>query len=141
MGDPIVVEETFHAPPSRVWKAITDRDEMSKWYFELASFVPEVGFEFTFEGGTENRKYMHLCRITEVIPQKRISYTWVYEGFSGESVVTFELIPQGNDSKVRLTHSGLETFPSDNPDFARENFVAGWDEIIHSNLKKHIEKD
>ena len=44
---------------------------MKKWYFDLESFNPKVGFTFSFLGGEEGGKqYLHLCEITEVIVEK-----------------------------------------------------------------------
>ena len=55
---PVVKEITVNAPASKVWKAITDKDEMKKWYFDLKEFKPEVGFEFSFMGGpSEDKQY------------------------------------------------------------------------------------
>ena len=73
-------------PTSKVWKAITDRDDMKKWYFDIAEFRPEVGFEFHFRAGDEKKKYLHLCRITEVIPDKKLAYSWRYEGHTEETL-------------------------------------------------------
>ena len=137
---PVVKEIILNAPASKAWKAITDKDEMKLWYFDLAAFKPEVGFEFSFWGGTEERKYLHLCKITEVVTNKKISYSWKYDGYEGESFVTFEIFTEDNKTKVRLTHSGLETFTADNPDFAKENFTAGWNHIIGISLREYIEK-
>ena len=67
-NEPFVIERTYEAPVERVWKAITDKDQMKQWYFDLADFKAEVGFEFTFEGGSEERTYLHLCKVTEVVP-------------------------------------------------------------------------
>jgi uncharacterized protein YndB with AHSA1/START domain len=136
---PLVIERTFNAPIQKVWSAITDKDEMKKWYFDLAAFKPEVGFEFAFTAGNENRKFVHLCKITEVIPGKKLSYSWRYEGEEGNSIVTFELFAEGDNTKLRLTHEGLETFPA-TPDFARKNFVEGWTAIIGTSLKQYLDK-
>jgi uncharacterized protein YndB with AHSA1/START domain len=136
--EPIIVEQTLNATPEKVWKAITEKDEMKKWYFALAEFKPEVGFEFQFTGGTEERTYLHLCRITEVIPQKKLTHSWRYDGYEGTSFVTFELFAEGANTKVRLTHEGVETFPASNPDFARKNFVEGWTAIIGTSLVNYI---
>lgn len=136
---PFVIERIFKAPVSQVWKAITDKDEMKQWYFDLETFKPEVGFEFQFSAGSEEKKYLHICKITEVIPQKKLTYSWRYEGYEGLSFVCFELFPEGdNSTRLKLTHSGLETFPQI-PGFMKENFAAGWTEIIGTSLKKYVE--
>ena len=73
-----------------------------------------------------------------MIPQKKIAYTWRYKGEPGDSLVTFELSPNGDKTHLKLTHEGLETFPK-TPAYARKNFEAGWTEIIGSELKKFVE--
>lgn len=138
--EPFVIERTFNAPAEKVWKAITDRDQMKQWYFDLKEFKPEVGFEFQFEGGKDDRIYLHRCTITEVIEGKKLTYSWRYEGFAGISFVTFELFDEGSSTRLKLTHAGLETFPANNPDFAKENFAEGWTYIIGTSLPGFIEK-
>ena len=138
-NEPFVIERTFNAPVEKVWKAITDKDQMKQWYFDIAAFKPEVGFEFRFEASNEGKTYLHLCKITEVVAGKKLAYSWRYDGHEGNSFVTFELFAEGDKTRLKLTHEGLETFPADKPDFAKENFVAGWTQIIGTNLKEFVE--
>ena len=136
----VLIERTFNAPPERIWKALTDVDEMRQGYFDLKEFKPEVGFEFEFVVEHKGMTYHHLCRITEVIPQKKLAYTWRYRGHEGNSLVTFELFADGNKTRLKLIHEGLETFPK-LPSFARKNFMEGWTQIIGSSLKEFVESD
>ena len=137
---PIVMERVLNAPVTKVWKAITDKNEMKLWYFDLAEFKAEVGFKFQFVGGPDSGvQYLHLCEITEVIPEKKLTYSWRYDGYAGNSFVTFELFEQGKSTLLKLTHTGLETFPADNKDFAKKNFMEGWTSIIHTGLKDYLE--
>ena len=137
--DAVVLERTFNAPVARVWKALTDVDQMRQWYFDLKEFKPEVGFEFDFVVEHEGNTYDHRCKITEVIPQKKIAYTWRYHGHEGDSLVTFELFSEGEKARLKLIHEGLETFPK-TAAFAREKFEKGWTELIGSELKQFVEK-
>ena len=137
--EPVVVERTLNAPVAKVWKALTDVDQMRQWYFDLKEFKPEVGFEFEFVVEHEGNSYHHLCRVTEVVPQKRIVYTWRYKGEPGDSLVTFELFEEGQITRVKVTHSGIETFPK-TPAYARKNFEAGWTAILGSELKQFVER-
>ena len=137
---PIIMERTYDASAKRVWEAITEKSQMQQWYFDVSGFKPEVGFEFQFEGGAEDKIYVHLCKITEVIPGQKLAYTWRYKGFEGNSFLTFELFPEGDKTRIKLTHEGLETFPDD-PAFSKENFREGWNQIIGTNLKKFVEKE
>jgi len=139
-SEPFVIERSYDAPIERVWKAITDKDQMKQWYFDIAEFEPKVGFEFSFVGENEGRKFVHLCEITEVEVDKKLAYSWRYEGYEGKSFVTFELFSEGDKTLVKLTHEGLETFPANNPDFAKENFAGGWSYIIGTSLKEFVEK-
>jgi len=136
---PFVIERTYNSPIPKVWTAITDKDIMKKWYFDLPEFKPVVGTEFQFTGGPDDgKKYLHLCKVVEVVEGKKIAYTWKYDGYAGESKVSFELFEEGDRTRLKLTHEGLETFPADNKDLAKGNFVAGWTEIIGTSLKKFL---
>ncbi|HEV3249837.1 MAG TPA: SRPBCC domain-containing protein, partial [Puia sp.] len=116
--EPIVVERTLDAPIGKVWKALTDKDQMKEWYFDLSAFKPELGFEFQFEGGKDDRHYLHLCKVTEVVNEQKITYSWRYDGYEGISYVSFELFAEGDKTRLKLTHKNLESFPKSNPDFA-----------------------
>jgi uncharacterized protein YndB with AHSA1/START domain len=135
---PFIIERIYNAPIEKVWQAITDKEQMKQWYFDLAEFKPEVGFEFTFEGGKDDRIYVHLCRITEVVPGKKLAYSWRYQGYEGNSIVTFELFDEGSKTRLKLTHAGLETFPANIPDFAKENFAEGWTYITGTSLSNFL---
>ena len=136
---PIVIERIFNAPVTRVWRALTDVEQMREWYFDLKEFKPQIGFEFEFIVEHEGNSYHHLCRVTEVIPEKKIAYTWRYKGEPGDSLVTFDLSPEGNKKRLKLTHTGIETFPK-TPAYARKNFENGWTAIVGSELRQFVEK-
>lgn len=139
---PIIVERIFDTDGTTLWQAITEKDLMKQWYFDLAEFKAEAGFKFQFTAGPESGiQYVHLCEITEAIPGKKLTYSWSYQGYEGKSFVTFELTAIGEKTKLRLTHTGLETFPSSNPDFALHNFEEGWDHIVNRSLNDFINKN
>lgn len=138
-AEPLVFERTLNAPVEKVWKAITDKNDMKHWYFDIAEFKPEVGFEFQFVGKKDDKIFVHLCKVMEVVTGKKLKYSWRYDGFEGNSFVTFELFPQGDKTRLKLTHEGLETFPAENTDFAKENFVEGWNYIIGKSLPEFVE--
>ena len=139
LEEAVIIERTLNAPVAQVWKALTDVDQMRQWYFDLKEFKPEVGFEFELVVEHEGTTYHHLCRVTEVISEKKIAYTWRYKNEPGDSLVTIELFAEGNKTRLKLTHSGIETFPK-TPAYARKNFETGWTQIIGSELKQFVEK-
>ena len=72
---------------------------------------------------------------------KKISVEWKYGGYPGNSLVSFELFPQGNKTKLKLTHEGIETFiPAEHPELAKENFEQGWTQFMDKGLKEFLEK-
>ena len=138
-AESLVIDRVLDAPIARVWNAITDATAIKQWFLEFEVFQPRVGCEFQFTGEDKGVKYLHHCRVTEVVPEKKLSYSWRYEGYEGDSLVTFELSPVGNKTRVKLTHAGLETFPKI-PSFVRENFEKGWTSLIGESLKNLVEK-
>ncbi len=138
----LIVEELIDAPIDKVWNALTNKNEMKQWYFDLEAFNPKVGFEFTFPGeGHTGTKYIHLCKITEIILHKRLQYSWQYENYKGYSLVTFDLQEEDGKTRLILTHSGLESFPQNNPDFGAESFKGGWTQLLTKFLPEYLAKD
>ncbi|MBD3224189.1 MAG: SRPBCC domain-containing protein [Caldithrix sp.] len=138
--EPIVVEQTFNTSVENVWSAITTLHEMKQWFFEnIPSFNPVVGFETRFVVKVGDRIFPHIWKLTEVEPYRRITYDWRYEGYTGRAYVTFELFPQGEQSRLRLTFKAVEPFPEYIPEFKRESGVEGWKYFINKRLKNYLE--
>ena len=139
--DSIIVEDTLNAPINKVWQALTDKSQMKQWYFDLDEFRTEEGFEFSFTGqGQSGDEYVHLCKITEIEPQKMLRHSWAYQGYSGISLISWELSEEDGKTRVRLIHQGVENFPADNPDFAKANFKGGWNHTVSKALKEFVEE-
>ena len=81
-----------------------------------------------------------MWKITEVIHQKKIAYTWKYEGYPGDSLAVFELFKHDDSTTLRLTHRVLEDFPQDIPEFSRKSGVKVWEFLIQKSLKDFLEK-
>ena len=128
--EPLVVERVFDAPVERVWQALTNKEELKHWSFDIPDFEPEEGYEFTFNGQNQNGVKTHYCRITEVVEQQRLAYSWRYPGIKGVSWVTWELFPEGRKTRLRLTHAGLEKLAYAGADYRRQNFETGWGNIF-----------
>jgi uncharacterized protein YndB with AHSA1/START domain len=138
---PLIVEKKLNAPAARVWEALTNNEQMQQWYFKLDNFEARIGFEFSFLGqGSKGENYKHNCVITAVIPERKLSYTWAYENLEGSSEVSFELFPDRDQTLVRITHTGLDSFPKNNPDFDPSSFNEGWNHILGISLKDFVEK-
>ena len=136
----IVIEAVYQAESKNVWKALTDPSEMKEWYFDIPSFKAEKGTRFQFSGGSAEKTYLHLCEVKEAIKNERLSYSWKYANYPGDSLVSFQLVSEGMHTRLMFSHTGLDSFPKDNPDFARGSFFAGWTTILGENLKNYVEK-
>ncbi len=137
---PIVVEQAFKSSIDNVWKAVTEAPKMRQWFFDnIPSFKPEVGFKTQFNVTSGDRNFLHKWEITEVVPQKLITYNWKYEGYPGNSFVTFELSENNNSTNLTLTHDIVEDFPDDIPEFSRESCIGGWEYFIKQSLNKYLE--
>jgi uncharacterized protein YndB with AHSA1/START domain len=74
--EPVIVESLIDAPVSKAWKALTENEKLQKWYFQLPEFHARPGFEFRFLGGKDvHRQYLHICKITEVVKEKKLAYS------------------------------------------------------------------
>lgn len=145
---PVIVEVNLCASLDKVWQAITEANQMRQWYFPMMrSFQAQVGFEAEFNVPAGDKNYLHLWRITEVVSRQKLSYSWKYGGYAGDSLVSFELSPDGYETRLRLTHEGIESFQRENPelvtnsDFSRESCTNGWNFLLGKRLKKFVEKE
>lgn len=46
---------------------------------------------------------MHVCEVTEVISEKKLTYSWSYEGYEGISFLIFELSLVGSGTSEAYT--------------------------------------
>ncbi len=139
--DIFVIQRTYTAPIEKVWKAITDVKDLRTWSFDmLDDFKPVVGFETRFDVKKGDNIYPHIWKVVEAVPGRKISFEWRYGGFPGNSVVTFELYPAGEKTRLVLIHRGLKTFlPDRHPELSKGNFAEGWTALIGKNLRDFFE--
>lgn len=138
IANALIVEVKFKETKERLWEALTNPEQMQSWYFNISDFQPKLGYIFSFEGGEPQKRYLHLCKILEVKPTQKLSYSWKYKDYEGESFVSFELLSINQGTKLTLKHKGLETFT--NPDFEQEKFKEGWNFLLKESLKGYLEE-
>ncbi|HEY1870989.1 MAG TPA: SRPBCC family protein [Chitinophagaceae bacterium] len=138
----VVLERIFNAPVEKVWQALTDINQMKIWYFpQLDEFKPEEGFETQFIVSNEGKDYPHIWKVKEVHPLRKISLDWKFGGYPGNSLLSFELFPEGNKTRLLLTHEKLETFmPEKHPELSKQNFMLGWKHFMDTGLMEFLEK-
>jgi uncharacterized protein YndB with AHSA1/START domain len=107
------------APIHVVFKALTDRNDLTQWFPDSGTFEARVGgkMHFTFAAGRNQMdKDHHLDgEVLEIVPDKKLVYTFIPdENYKPDSVgppstiVTWNLEEiTKNRTKVTLVHSGF----------------------------------
>lgn len=138
MHIPLIKEFEYKAGMPEVWYTLTDTAKMKQWYFpQLLQFEPVVGFQFVFK--EDNLEYRKEWIVTKVSEGETLAHSWAYKGYAGSSEVTFDLFAAGTKTKLRITQTGLETFP-DHAYFNRQRFEQGWEILLGQNLKQVLER-
>ena len=96
---------TIKSPPSVVFKALTDADELMRWFPTSVESDPRPGGKYKFawefanasENGSQEGEYV------EVVPNEKLSYTWT--AGSVPTLVTFDLNGANGETTVELNHS------------------------------------
>jgi len=137
---PIVVEETYNVRADEVWNALTEQPKMIQWYFDnIPEFEAVVGFKTQFNVESNGRDFLHLWEVTDAIPNKIIGYRWEYANYAGKGHVNFELSEKRNRTNLKLTASGIDSFPQHIAEFKRESCEDGWKYFIKLRLKEYLE--
>lgn len=136
---PVKVKQQFNLPIDIVWDAITQHNQMIKWFFEqIPDFSAEVGFKTQFNVEAPTRDFLHLWEIIDVIPLKHIVYNWKYKGLKGDSTVSFELTYLDNITELSVTTKVLEDFDDSIQEFKRESCLGGWNYFIKDRLFHYL---
>lgn len=124
MSEPIVVVQRIAAPPAVVYEYLTDAEKWGRWQGTGASLEARPGGDVVLampNGETARGRFMGL------VPGRRVSFTWGWNGHPavppGSTAVEIDLVPDGDGTLVRLTHSGL---PADEVPLHR----AGWEHYL-----------
>ena len=122
------VDEFLPHPPAKVWRVLTEPTLMDAWLMPNENFAPIVGTRFVFRSEPvplTTFSGLIECEVLEVEHERRLRISWASEGTALDSVVTWELIPEGHGTRMILTHAG---FDLDDPDQARafEIMNGGW---------------
>ncbi len=139
-------EISINTSVERVWKALTQPEEMRNWYFDISNFEATEGkiFDFvvSFEDEDGEHNFRHLFEILEVIPYEKLKHTWEHPGHStGTSTLTWELVPEEDSTTVVLTHEGAKSFLDEGSKyFTEESYTAGWTDIL-KGLKAYLENE
>ena len=115
-------ERRLAHPPERVWRAVTEPEELAAWFPDTieGEFAPgaEVRFPKFAEMGLRS-----VGTVTEFDPPRLLAFTW------GTSALRFELEPDGDGCRLVFT----DTLPREE---SAKN-AAGW-EVCLANLEARL---
>jgi uncharacterized protein YndB with AHSA1/START domain len=134
------IEQTIEidAPRERVFEALTDADELVRWFPSGAESDPRTGgaFEYRFEFPAEpERDHTYSGAYHAVRDGERVSYPW--KGGLGETRVDVTLEAAGEATVVRLVHSGWGEGAE--WEQSRQTHEDGWGFFL-GNLKTYVER-
>ncbi len=124
MKDVITKERVFNQPIEKVWNAISVGEEISAWFIK-ADFKAEKGYRYTFTASEENGCVNITGEIKKSDPYT-LSYTWIVDGTTAETTVTWKLEPVDSGTKLLLEHSGISNYEGDTAIKMFESFSGGW---------------
>lgn len=100
----IVFHRRYAKPVERVWAAITVPERLADWFceVEIEALRPGAAISLFFR----EVDVRATGRITRYEPMRTMEWTWPQpEG--GESVIRFDVEPDGGGARLTLTESGL----------------------------------
>jgi uncharacterized protein YndB with AHSA1/START domain len=148
-NDAVVSEIHIAAPPQRVFKALSDPQQLKRWFTSPDCPVklwemdarPGGRYRYATEKGTivVNNVSEFECHgeILEFDPPRLLVYSWVanwHDDKSRSTIVRWELFPESNGTRVKVTHSGLVK-----ENGARKDYSGGWPGVLEQ-LKQFAEK-
>jgi uncharacterized protein YndB with AHSA1/START domain len=103
----------FPHPVETVWDYLTKPELMALWLMKN-DFQPIVGLDFQFRTGpipSLDFDGIVYCKVLEIVPFKKLSYSWRSGPGGGEitldSVVIWKLEPKDKGTELFLEHSGF----------------------------------
>ena len=130
----IVEELTIAAAPERVWGALTQQDEIARWWTNDLSVTPEVGSlaEFRFSQGT----FVIQFEVAELEQDEEVRWISRQGPSTGHWVgtsVTWHLEPVSNGTRVAFNHCGFAQVDR------RYEITRAWWEHFLTSLKSYLE--
>jgi len=147
--DAVISETQIAAPPERIFQALTDSDLLIRWWndengpcrVKQWELEPRLGgrLRILVEDPTgtmlPSGQSVTTGEIVEFDPPRTLAYTWratFHSNPDHDTLVRWELVPTGNETLVKMTHSRLKPLPEG------ASYAEGWPGVI-AWLKKFAE--
>ena len=132
----IEITKTIAARPEQVFTALTDAEELVRWFPTSADSEPRSGgaFEYRFEFEDAANDHTYGGTYEDVTPNERVRFPW--QGGISPTTVEYALSPSGDGTDVTLRHSGWGEGAE--WEQSRAMHEQGWSFFLE-NLKGHVE--
>ena len=139
VAEKLVLKRTFEAPVERVYAAWTKPEMMRRWFAPGDMTVPAAEADVRVGGRYRIQMQGGDCEFNvtggtyrEVVPNRRLVFTWQWEGTDLETVVTVEFRSVApNATELTLTHEGFDD------EATRDKHAEGWDGCL-ANLARFV---
>jgi uncharacterized protein YndB with AHSA1/START domain len=125
----IEVDQFLPHPPARVWRALTDPQQLARWLMPN-TFQPHVGHKFTLDAGEHGQT---RCEVLALEPEQLIRISWQNDTL--DTVVTWRLAPEGTGTRLMLEHTGF-----DSSDAAQNSALDAMDRGWNGSIMRALEK-
>jgi uncharacterized protein YndB with AHSA1/START domain len=105
----VVFRRRYARPIEKVWAALTTPERLSDWFANTT--VDRVGVGGVMDLDFKDENYRSTGRIVTFEPMTTFAWEWTELDGSNRSLVRWDLEPDGDGTRVTLTHSELK--PSD----------------------------
>lgn len=127
----LVVNRSFAAPRSRVFRAFTERDQVKQWFGPEGFTIVACAMDIRVGGAyrivmrsSQGKEHIVRGEYQEISKPDRLVFTWAWEDDEGESgpetVVTVSFAENDGKTLVRLSHRRFESKK------ARDAHMGGW---------------
>lgn len=124
MAGELRVEQVVNAPPEQVYAYLTESERWARWQGTEATIDARPGGLFRMQMGTGE---IARGEFVELVPDRRVVFTWGWISMPGippgSTVVEIELVPDGDATRVVLTHRAL-------PDDQVDIHGMGWEHYL-----------
>jgi len=122
----------FQHSPEVVWEYLTKAELIAQWLMKN-DFEPIIGYDFQFKSRPLpdlNFDGIIYCKVLEVVPFKKLSYSWKLGPGGGkitiDSLVEWTLNPKENGTRLLLEHSGFKETEDTSINTLYTMMDAGW---------------
>jgi uncharacterized protein YndB with AHSA1/START domain len=127
------------APPERVWRALTNADELSAWFKMKIEGDIVAGKEVWMTATQAEYAGMRFpVKVVELTRPRRMVWEW-HPGEADKSfdyskeprtTVTFTLEPSGRGTKVSVSETGFDAITLERRAKALKDNTQGWTEVL-----------